>query len=269
MAHFAHYVRREVIEVHYASKRDPWFAENQPDDQGLEVPAYHVTESTVGPATRIGRGDIIWIFSQLRSPWGVCAPALDAKICVSDVRRVRRKGKFAIRFAADPVKSSWFPLFDASGVLPHLTTVNSRGNDNKLLSQPHQPIGRALQSIRQLVNATPMLKLEKKLKASKFDFVSYRLIDGTRAAFFKSVALVQSGRPVFWDRWSLPRRLAERREFLKNVALDSFIEERIKASATVWAIDTPKYAEPGSYSSIEMKMAIKHEKLKRCPAGEI
>jgi hypothetical protein len=95
------------------------------------------------------------------------------------------------------------------------------------------------------------------------------LIDGTRVAFFKSLTLVPSGRAVFWDRWSLPRRLAERCEFLSDAALNSFIKKRIKASATVWAIDTPKYAEKGSYSWMEMRTATACRKLQRCPAGEI
>lgn len=79
MAHFAHYVRRTVVEVNYEDPSDPWFAENQPDNQGFEAPAYHVTRSLTGPAARVSGGDTIWLFSQLTTPWGNFPPALDAK----------------------------------------------------------------------------------------------------------------------------------------------------------------------------------------------
>jgi hypothetical protein len=80
MAHFAHYVRRTVVEVNYEDPSDPWFAENQPDNQGFDSPAYHVTRSLTGPAARVSEGDTIWLFSQVITPWGVFPPALDAKI---------------------------------------------------------------------------------------------------------------------------------------------------------------------------------------------
>jgi hypothetical protein len=118
--------------------------------------------------------------------------------------------------------------------------------------------------LRQIADADPLVSLERRISQLGFDFVSYRLLDGTRRAFRKSLQLVQGGRPVFWDRWGLPRRLAERREFLKDKALDEFIKNRIRASAIVWGIWTPRYAERDSYSWKEMNLASELGKLREC-----
>lgn len=272
MAHFAHYVKREVVEVDYQSPDDPWFAEHQPDDQGFATPAYHVSQAVRGPATRVTQGDTIWLFSQLRTPWGVYPPALDAKIIVSEVsvRRARRSGeKAALRFGAGE-GSSWFPLCDASDTVAELTTVNAQGGVQKLLAERHQPIGRVLQSMRELAEAAPLIALERRISELGFDFISYRLLDGTRRAFEASLQLVQAGGAVWWDRWSLPRRLAERREFLNDSALDEFISERIGASINVWGIPSPKYAEPQSYSWKERELSsrLKKFRFREWPKGK-
>jgi len=277
MNHFAHYVKREVIiKVNYLSPNDPWYAEHQPDDQGFEVPTYHVTRSTMGPATRVRAGDTIWLLSQLRTPrgwlrWGRFPPALDAKIIVSRVDGVDELAPHAgnepsLRFSAGE-GSSWFPLFDASDTLRKLTTFNPEEPEEEprsLLATPTQTLGRALQSMRQIANAGPLVSLERRISQRGFDFVSYRLLDGTPSAFRKALQLVQVDRPVFWDRWSLPRRLAERREFLSDKALDEFIDNRIHASTTVWGIRSPRYAEPDSYSWKEMNLASELGKLREC-----
>jgi hypothetical protein len=53
------------------------------------------------------------------------------------------------------------------------------------------------------------------------------------------------------DRWSLPRRLAERREFLKDDVLDAYIKSQMRKYAIVWGIWSNKYAETGSYSALD------------------
>jgi len=102
--------------------------------------------------------------------------------------------------------------------------------------------------MRELDNVEEVLRFSVALSSAPFEFISYRLLDGTRGAFNKAMQVVQDGGAVFWDRWSLPRRLAERREFLKDRALDGYIAERIKAASVVWGIDTPLYGVDGSYS---------------------
>jgi hypothetical protein len=246
MADFAHYVKREIVEVDYQSPDAAWFAEHHPDDQGFVTPTYHVTRAKTGPATRVSKGDTLWLFSQLRAPWGELPPALDAKIIVAEVtdyRECHRRTEAAFRFAADE-GSSWFPLYDARDTLMALETKTpSRPGVRKLLARWDQPLGTTLQSMRELADSTPLVDLERKLAVRGFDFVSYRLLDGTRAAFEEVRQLLQAGHAIWWDRWSLPRRLAERREFLDDPALDKFIRERIELSGTVFGIVSPKYAE--------------------------
>src|SRR3954452_22947574 len=127
MADFAHYLRREVIEVNYKDKSDPWFTENQPDTQGFDSPSYHVTRATSGPASRVSAGDVIWLFSQLATPWGNFPPSLDAKICVHAVDiestpsgQEGRLSKFRYEAGAG---SKWFPLFDATALVNRLHSV--------------------------------------------------------------------------------------------------------------------------------------------------
>ena len=270
MAHFAHYVKREVVELDYASEDDPWFKENQPDDQGFEAPAYHVTRSTNGPVTRrYPKGDTLWIFSQLKTPWGAFPPALDAKLIVNDVEDLRKKhgGGPAFRFAAGK-GSTWFPLLDATTALGRISTIDSTGHICSLLAHRGQPVGRALQSLRQVADTSPLLDLEQSLCQLGFDFVSYRLIDGTKTAFEKSLQLVLAGKAVFWDRWSLPRRLAERREIVSDETLNRFLLHRIEACTIVWGIKSPRYSEVGSYSWREQHTGSRLGKLRAWPESD-
>ena len=138
MADFAHYMRRDVIQVNYQDPGDPWFSENQPDDQGFASPAYHVTRKSSGPAARVSKGDTIWLFAQLFSPWGKLPPALDARIEVGGVEQ--REGGNGFRFRASR-RSCWFPLFDASIALSKLKTRTGTGETMDLLSKSNQPVG--------------------------------------------------------------------------------------------------------------------------------
>lgn len=271
MANFAHYVVRTVVEVNYSSREDPWFRDNQPDDQGFDRPSYHVTRSKNGPAARVCAGDTLWIFSQLKSPWGMFPPALDAKVIVAHVQDLREElpaGKQAFRFSAGE-DSSWFPIFDASETLARLSTIDSKERVRQLLANGRPNVGQALQSMRQLADTAPLDELANTLKRIGFDFVSYRLIDGTKSAFEKSLQLVRAGLAVFWDRWSLPRRMAERREFLSAPAMDAHLRRSIAASKTVWGIRSPLYAEPGSYSQREKDMALELGRFSEWPDASV
>jgi hypothetical protein len=256
-------VRRELVEPDYRDSSDPWFAEHQPDDQGLDAPSWHATRSVAGPATRVAVGDSIWIFSQLLTPWGNLPPALDAKLSVSGIAAYRRSRLQRIRqyrFTAGP-GSKRFPLCDASACIERLRTRARTGEIRPLRSRPDQPIGQALLGMRELEDPEPILDWESRLAEIPFDFVSYRLIDGTRQAFEQTSRLVSQGGAVFWDRWSLPRRLAERREVLKDAALDRHILGQIRRCRTVWAIDSTAYGEPDSYSAREQDEARRLAKL--------
>lgn len=263
MAHYAHYLRREVIEVPYEDALDPWFADNQPDDQGFDAPVYHMTRSTTGPATRVAAGDTIWLFSQLFTPWGKFPPALDAKITVRSVRNRSEAGgplTPGFRYEADK-DSLWFPLRDATTCIQQLCTKSAAGLVRPVLSHPKQPVGQALQRLRELANADLVGEWALGVEATPFEFISYRLIDGTRRACATALQFVNEGRAIFWDRWSLPRRLAERREFLNDDALNAYISSAITRCHTVWGICSPKYAAPGSYSARERREAKRLKKL--------
>jgi len=270
MADFAHYVRREVIEVNYEDASAPWFSRNQPDTQGFESPSYHVTRSTSGPAKRVVTGDVLWLFSQLFTPWGKFPPSLDAKIFVNAVKidsasSAQRVKSHKIIYEAG-VGSKWFPLSDATTVIRQLHTVDQSRTIRALLSYPEQHIGQALQSMREVANPELLVEWEHRLEASPPDFISYRLIDGTRLAYEKALKLVKEGRPVFWDRWSLPRRLAERREFLDDETLDAHLHKVIGQCRMVWGIRSARYGEPGSYSARELNEAQRLRKLKFYPS---
>jgi hypothetical protein len=257
MAHFAHYVSREVAQINYTDPNEPWFRENQPESQGFESPSYHVTRATSGPAARVVVGDIIWLFSELKTPWSAFPPSLDAKIVVAEARDLRagRSGASpAFRFEAGD-GSLWFPLYDATTTLEALVSVDSLGQCRPLLS-PGQPPGRALRRMRQLFDPEPILTLARAVEQLGYDFVSYRLLDGTELACRKAAELIAQRRPVFWDRWGLPRRLAERRERVSDAVLDLHLKSRIAGSQAVWGISSPRYGESGSYSLKEKEAAL-------------
>ena len=253
---FVHYVGRRVTTAGRPSRRSPWFSEAQGKEEGFVQPKYHVTRARHGPASRVEAGDLIWLFAQLQSRWAVFPPSLDARIVVSDVRALGGAGgnRGGFRYEAGP-DSKWFPLYDATETLRTLSTIDSHGSTRPLLDSPDRSVGAALRAMRQLVDAAPLFALEEHLETIGFDFVSYRLADGTPKAAKKASELVLGGAAVFWDRWSLPRRLVERREVLDDSALTDHIREQMRGSTTVWGIVTDSYAEAGSYSRAEMDLA--------------
>ncbi|MEH6727317.1 MAG: hypothetical protein V7703_14230, partial [Hyphomicrobiales bacterium] len=225
MTHFVHYLKRDVTVVDYTNPNDPWFAENQAEDQGFDAPSYHVTRARNGPASRVDKNDTIWLFSQLTSRWGKIPPALDAKIIVGaviDNRNTLSQGEPAFRFEAGE-GSQWFPLFDASHHVAKLVTQDAKGKTRCLLGDPPVHIGRVTRRMRELSSADPLFRLVQDISDASRHLISYRLIDGTRPAFDLCKKLIKDGDAVWWDRWSLPRRLSERREFVNNCRLDQSI----------------------------------------------
>jgi len=250
--HFVHYVTRRVTVSHHTSANKPWFAKRQQQEAGFQRPEFHVTRAEAGAAALAGRGDTIWLFSQLRSPWGSLPPALDARIEIAGVKGRTGGGR---EFLAGR-RSRWFPLADASVLLENLRTASKSGGTRRLWSDPDLPVGHALQSMRLLSGEHQLLDWQRKLDERPLQFVSYRLKDGTRSAFAHIQNLI-AGRAaaIFWDRWCLPRRLAERREIVADAALDAYLLRVLAKSERVWGIQSPLYDAPGSYSSRERKLA--------------
>jgi hypothetical protein len=257
MTDFIHYVVREIVLLDYENKSSPWFSKNQPEDQGFDSPFFHTTRKTTGPSARVKPGDTIWIFSQLHSPWGKLFPALDAKIVVAD--KIRKDDR--IEYIANK-SSKWFPLLDATSTLKDLKTKPIKGDPCPLLHE-NLSVGFSLRSIREIFENTSLLELEHTINNSGFYFISYRIADGTKSAFDLCERISKENTPIFWDRWSLPRRLSERRELVSNSALDEFLQSIIKnrKCLRVYGVDSPKYGDQGSYSQKEKELAIEYGKF--------
>ena len=265
MKHFAHYVKRSVVDASQQTDDAlPLYVEHQPHDQGFQSPAYHSVAANSGVASRVSKGDTIWLFSQLSSPWGSLKPSLDAIIKVSEIKRPECHASGRYRFQAND-DSRWFPLFDATELISRLVAIDSQGNSRALLNTRGTSIGQALQFLREIYDPTPLLEHMIRVSETPLDFVSYRIIDGTRPAFELTKCLLDEKRAVFWDRWSLPRRLSERGENIGNKPLDSHVYFTIGSARIVWGVVSALYAASGSYSAKEKELAISLKKFKEYP----
>jgi len=266
--HFAHYIKRTILPGDGKARvldlpLELPYAEIQPEDQGFRSPAYHSVPINSGVASRVSVGDTIWLFSKILSPWGSLPPSLDGMIRVDDIdKNGRQIGRY--RFAAAS-GSRWYWLFDAARTIRELSVIDARGETRRLLDAPGTAIGQALRFLREIADPAPLIEHAGRVQALAPDFISYRMVDGTSAAFGLAKSLLDNGRAVFWDRWSLPRRLAERDEDVAVVALDSHIVATIESSRVVWGVSSERYAKPGSYSEQERAWAMKVGKFRPYP----
>lgn len=263
---FIHYIKRR-ISSRMAARPDadrPWYADAQAGDESFNRPRQHVTQGRFGASASITAGDTIWIVGQLYSPWGCLPPSLDARIDVAEVTLASGGNGGAQSYvykAADT--SRWFPIASASSVFVRLTTVSGNGSVSSLWRDSKKPIGQYLQQIRELESQNLLIDWQRHISAQPFHFISYRLRDGTQAAFAKAKSLVDVGEAIFWDRWSLPRRLAERREWVNDATLDSYLLKQIEAASAVWGISSPLYSEIDSYAQREKSFAMELGKFKQ------
>lgn len=206
--------------------------------------------------TQVERGDTVWLFSQLDSPWGRLPSALDARIVVKDVVQCNCGVRI---FTAARGRSTWYPLKDASALVKTLQLQLKRPGPSVGVGDLGETLGQSLQSMRLLTpdSATAIASHARAVQAAPLDFISYRHLDGTRAAFELVEALTYHGACVYWDRWSLPRRLTERRELVDDVVLDRHLMRRLAASARVWGVWSDSYEDPGRYAAKEMRMALR------------
>lgn len=263
MNHFAHYIKRIVADkYHQKIADDPLYSELQPIDQGFKAPAYHSVPINSGVASRIAIGDTIWVFSQLSSPWGTLPPSLDGMIVVAEKEKVSNVGRY--RFGAT-VDSKWYSLFDADDLIHKLKAVNAHGKVRPLLNTPRTAIGQALQFLREIHDPSSLLQHAAMVSGMRQDFISYRMVDGTRQAFELAKRLLAKRRTVFWDCWSLPRRLAERNEKVGSEALDSHVVLMIYNSRVVWGVTSKLYAAEGSYSRLEKELATSIGRFRAYP----
>jgi len=251
---YIHYTKRKIVQRFPPDINDPWYAELQKYSDGFDVPLFHVTRSSSWPATEIKAGDVIWLVGQLDSPWGKLPPSIDAKIVV----------KSAIKFSAPSRTkfeagngSSWYPLRDASSMLSELIVCSKSGQHSSPFHSRLNNLGQAFQSIKKISNPGDINCWASQLESDNYDFISYRIKYGTKCAFEAVTKLLKDGKSVFWDRWSLPRRLAERREYVSDAALNSILEQKISQSSVTWGIISKGYGDPKSYSAREIEHAKK------------
>ncbi|WP_237931666.1 hypothetical protein [Buttiauxella sp. S19-1] len=266
MNHFIHYIRRNIL----LQKNDdivapPFYAARKKTPESIYYPTYHITRSTQGPASRIKPGDVIWIVAQLYSPWDSCwqqlPPGLDMKLIVKSISQKVVNDRPLLRFRAAE-GSMWFPYKNAVEILIELQTLNQNNTEMRLWGNPEQQIGYYLQSIRQLKDGAKLQEWASNINLEPFDFISYRIKDGTFQAWLQVAKLIHEEKVVFWDRWTLPRRMVERREFIDDKILTDFLQQKIQQCRQVIPIQTDLYGAPGSYSALEKAYAIGLGKLK-------
>jgi hypothetical protein len=242
--HFIHYIPRRIVMRFPKERESPWFAGLPAPGEGFSRPMFHMSRRKTGPTRVVEPGDAIWIMSQIFSPWGsFLPPGLDARIDVEDIEEHNNHTR---RFVSADT-SSWFSLADVTGVLVK----------DKVISDPSMPIGHSLQSMRLLASPESLQAWSQKLATKRANFVSYRISDGTPSAFAKVKELLAQGEVVFWDRWCLPRRLAERREVVDDHALDEHLMIQLRQATAVWGVESADYSVEGSYSAREKAAAIR------------
>jgi hypothetical protein len=193
---------------------------------------------------------------------GKASPSLDGKLVVGRIEEIKLDGgKSKIRFTAKE-GSIWFPLVDATNVLSNLDVELKNHDIKRPYSAIKNNLGQAFQSIKNIHDSRSLDNWALEVLSKKMEFVSYRIADGTESAFKRAEKQITLGGSIFWDRWSLPRRLAERRELVADQALDKLLTNKIEESSLVWGIESPKYDEYGSYSQKEKDLAMRLNKYK-------
>lgn len=159
-------------------------------------------------------------------------------------------------------------MYDATPLLAKLETLDRSGRKSKLLTSD-APVGHFLQSMRRLADPDLIEKFGQQVLKKPRHFISYRVLDGTAGAFELAASLLKRRRAVFWDRWCFPRRLVERREQVSSPPLDKYLLDQMAGCKIVWGVQSPKYAEPGSYSLIEKEAAMALGTFKPAPFGTL
>jgi hypothetical protein len=250
--HYIQYIPRRVVKTRPTKVPTPSEVASAAQALGFHRPKYHLTKSKTGLVTRVQSGDTIWLIGQLHSPWGKLPPSVDARIDVAECRAHERGYTFVAAEA-----SRWFPLADASHLLTSLLTRRQDNSTYPLLPDRNLPIGIVMQQLRRLADAQPLITWVEGVEAQGYDFVSYRLKDGTRQAFDCVKCLLANCKTVFWDRWSLPRQLAEQHLPVEDAFLRNHLEQAIQQANITWGIQSHYYGAAESFSAYEREIATR------------
>lgn len=257
--HFVHYVKRTVVPPNTPSLPRPSYVLRAADRDALFAPTHHAAPGARGLARQIRVGDYIWVFSQLDSPWGPFCPSLDGVIRVGRITGAVRQG-VTTRYFHAAADSEWFPLHDATALLQQPLLQGSFGLV-PVLGSVHRHVGQSLRVVRELGNVAAMEAHAQQVKSAHRVFISYRMLDGTEQACRLALQQVKAGHSVFYDFWSLPRRIAERREKVVDRRLRTLLLQHIARSDEVLGVRSDLYAERGSFSRIERGAAVRAKKF--------
>ena len=242
----------ETVSQNELNTENYWFSDNLSLFSGFARPEYHITRRKTGPSQRVRPGDVIWTVGKLITPWGKMPASLDAMVHVAEVVELEDGGR---KFIASD-KSLWFPIACVESVLVELKTGTKNGGISSLIGNTCCHIGHCLQSIRKLHSDEPLRNWSKEvLNNNDTHFISYRLRDGTNCAYMVGKELNEKEKVVFRDKWVLPRRLTERREYVDDMALEAALAKMIEICDHFVVICSPLYFEEGSYTQKELTIA--------------
>ena len=148
-------------------------------------------------------------------------------------------------------------LSDWSDTLRKACIVFKDGQ-HKRLPLPNQIFGKSLQTPRKLdVNSAQLIesRFSELQRMENYDLISYRHKDGAEDAVNLVQSILKEKRAVWWDRWSLPRRLAEGREALAEETLENEIFSKLAHAKTVYGVMTDGYCQDGAFTLHEQSAA--------------
>jgi hypothetical protein len=266
--HVLAYIKRHVAtQSPESSERDPAVME------ALTAPAGHgFGQDWLWDRRRRGDDIVIWLVSVLRSGRRYMPPSLDARIDVGEafdrwhgqappyVRRLLDTYKYA--FTAEPSRSYYLPWLDASQLLQGLRFVGETAPSwlDNIRAENWSLLPRNLQTPRVLTAADAALVEEfaARARSASVAFLSYRWGEGTEAAREVALGLSEVGVAVWWDRWSMPRSVAELKGEIPSEGVCRAIEAGCSSCRYGIAIKSESYASPKSpWTTIE------YEELRR------
>jgi hypothetical protein len=254
-SHHLAYIPRRVVRLALAAPRMR--------AAGLDAlaPSGHATSASAF-AERVRADDVIWFFSSIRYANGWLAPAIDARFRVlSDPPHEQRRRTGRKHFiVAAPEETEFFPWRDATNLLHRL-----RDPQGKRLVEGTSGVSEMLLrfQVPRTLDASSGRELEKQAtlarESSRTVFVSYSWRNSTQRSREVVAQLGRSGFNVWWDRWCMPRRLAEGRVQVAASHLATWIVAGMTRSSIGICLD-PKPAAIAKWARWEVELLRKRQR---------